>query len=78
LNPSGAGDPQPILKVTAIVAGQAAAGVTAAGAPGNIAGVIQVTLQVPSGIPAGAALPVSVQVGGVSTQTGVTIAVGGS
>jgi uncharacterized protein (TIGR03437 family) len=78
LNPSGAGDPQPQLKVTATVAGQAATVTSAAGASGDIAGVIQITVQIPSGIPAGAALPVFVQAGGVSSQTGVTIAVGGT
>jgi hypothetical protein len=32
---------------------------------------------VPSGVPASAAVPVSVQVGGVVSQTGVVIAVSG-
>jgi len=46
------------------------------GIPGVIPGVTQVNVLIPSGLPAGL-VPVSVQVGGVSTQTGVTIAVSG-
>ena len=51
---------------------------SAVGAPGLVAGVTQVNVQVPTGIPPGAAVPVFVQAGGASSQTGVTIAVGGS
>ncbi|MGD1095611.1 MAG: hypothetical protein ABSB35_26900 [Bryobacteraceae bacterium] len=78
LNPSGASDPQPVQKVTATVAGQGATVTSAVGAPGLVAGVTQVNVQVPTGIPPGAAVPVFVQAGGASSQTGVTIAVGGS
>jgi uncharacterized protein (TIGR03437 family) len=45
------------------------------GAPGQVAGVFQVNAQIPSGITAGAAVPVVVTLGTASTQTGVTIAV---
>ena len=46
------------------------------GWPGAVAGATQVNVQIPSGLPAGAA-PVVVQVGGVSTQPGVVIYVSG-
>ena len=45
------------------------------GAPGTVAGVMQINVQIPSGIQTGNAVPVVVQVGGVSSQPGVTIAV---
>ena len=47
----------------------------AGGAPGAVAGVIQVNAQIPSGITVGAAVPVVVQVGTSNSQPGVTIAV---
>jgi uncharacterized protein (TIGR03437 family) len=37
---------------------------------------MQINAQIPSGIQTGTAVPVVVQVGGVSTQAGVTVAVG--
>ncbi|HUI55721.1 MAG TPA: hypothetical protein VLY04_12165 [Bryobacteraceae bacterium] len=46
------------------------------GWPTVVSGVTQVNIQIPPGLPAGAA-PVSVQVGGVSTQPGVVIYVSG-
>jgi len=61
----------------AVTIGEISAVVEFAGqAPGAVAGVIQINAQIPSGTQAGAAVPVVVQVGGVSTQAGVTIAVG--
>jgi uncharacterized protein (TIGR03437 family) len=47
----------------------------AGGAPGSVAGVIQVNAQIPSGITPGSAVPVTVQVGSSNSQPGVTIAV---
>ncbi len=46
------------------------------GAPGQIAGLTQINVQVPTGLTAGS-VPVSVTVGGVSAQSGVTISVSG-
>jgi len=45
-------------------------------APNTVAGVMQINAQIPSGTEAGSAVPVVVQVGSVSTQAGVTVAVG--
>jgi uncharacterized protein (TIGR03437 family) len=58
------------------IGGQAAAVQYAGQAPYAVAGVIQINAQIPSGTQAGNAVPVVVQVGSVSTQAGVTIAVG--
>jgi uncharacterized protein (TIGR03437 family) len=46
------------------------------GVPGQIAGLTQINVPIPKGLPAGL-VPISVTVGGVSTQPGVTIAVSG-
>jgi uncharacterized protein (TIGR03437 family) len=68
--------PHPILPVTATIGGLPATVVTAVEAAGNV-GVMQVTVQVPGGIQPGRAVPVVLQVGGVSSPPGVTIAVAG-
>ncbi len=65
----------PILQVTATVGGASATVQYAGNALGLVAGVIQVNVVVPAGTAAGAAVPVSVQVGTNSTQPNVTIAV---
>jgi uncharacterized protein (TIGR03437 family) len=62
--------------VTVTIGGKTLTAAFAGGAPGIVAGLTQVNVQIPSGLTAGA-VPVSVQVGGVSTQPGVTIAVSG-
>jgi uncharacterized protein (TIGR03437 family) len=69
--------PQPVLKpVTATIGGLPAA-VLYAGAAGNlVAGVFQVNLLVPNGL-AGGNQPVVVNVGGFSTQAGLTVAIAG-
>ena len=66
--------PLPNLQVTATIGGRAATVQYAGGAQGIVAGVMQVNLQVPSGLAAGPQ-PVLLQVGGVPTQTGITIVV---
>ena len=43
--------------------------------PGGVIGVLQINAVVPTGVTTGASVPVSVTIGGVSTQTGVTIVV---
>jgi len=68
--------PAPILPVTVTIGGQTVTPQSYGGVPGLVAGVMQITVQVPGGIAAGNAVPVVVQVGNVSTQSGVTIAVG--
>jgi uncharacterized protein (TIGR03437 family) len=62
--------------VTVTIGGRTFTPVYAGGAPGIVAGLTQVDVQIPSGLTAGA-VSVSVQVGSVSTQPGVTIAVSG-
>ncbi|HYW48717.1 MAG TPA: hypothetical protein VE959_37985 [Bryobacteraceae bacterium] len=78
-NPAGQ-DGQPatvssvVAAVTATIGGQTATVQYAGGSPGSVAGVIQVNLQVPAGLTAGA-VPVVLQVGGASSQSGVTMVV---
>jgi uncharacterized protein (TIGR03437 family) len=67
--------PQPILPVTAQIGGQAAQVLYAGGAPGIVAGVLQVNVSIPIGVPTGPAVPVTLQVGSQSTQAGITIAI---
>jgi uncharacterized protein (TIGR03437 family) len=71
-NPASLG--QTALPVTAQIGGRPATVLYAGSSEGIVSGVIQVNLVVPSGLSAGAQ-PVMVQVGGVATQAGVTIAV---
>jgi uncharacterized protein (TIGR03437 family) len=70
--------PLPVLQpVTVTIGGQTADSNYAGGAPYIVQGVMQVNAQIPSGLPAGNAAVV-VSVGGVPTQTGVTVAVSGN
>jgi uncharacterized protein (TIGR03437 family) len=63
----------PILPVTASVGDQIAQVQYAGGAPGEVAGVIQINVKIPRGVQAGSAVPISVQVGRITSQAGVTI-----
>jgi uncharacterized protein (TIGR03437 family) len=67
--------PHPILPVIVNIGGQTVTPNYAGGAPGNVAGLMQVNVQIPSGIQTGSAVPVVVQVGNASSQAGVTLAV---
>lgn len=67
--------PHPILSVIVTIGGQTVTPTYAGGAPGNVAGLMQVNVQIPSGIQTGSAVPVVVQLGNTSSQAGVTIAV---
>jgi trimeric autotransporter adhesin len=69
--------PLPNAKVTVTIGGKDAFVQFDGGAPGIVAGVIQINAQVPAGLPAGPA-DVVVQVGGVATQAGVTLVVSGN
>jgi uncharacterized protein (TIGR03437 family) len=66
--------PAPVLPVTVTIGGQPATYAYAGAAPGEVAGVMQINASIPMGV-AGSTVPVSVQIGTVSTQNGVTIAV---
>jgi uncharacterized protein (TIGR03437 family) len=67
--------PHPTLPVSVTIGGQTVTPIYAGGAPGNVAGLMQVNVQIPSGIQTGSAVPVLLQVGNASSQAGVTIAV---
>jgi uncharacterized protein (TIGR03437 family) len=62
-------------QVTATVGGVTATVPYAGAAPTLVSGLTQVNVQIPAGVATGSAVPVTVSVGGVAAQTGVTIAV---
>jgi uncharacterized protein (TIGR03437 family) len=64
-----------VAEVKVTIGGKTATVNFAGGAPGSVAGVIQVNAQIPSGITVGGAVPVVVQVGTSNSQPGVTLAV---
>jgi uncharacterized protein (TIGR03437 family) len=72
-NPSGWKKPQ--LPVTAAVGGVPATVYYAGSAPGIIAGVMQVNVQIPQSAPTGGSVPMLIYVGNSSTQANVTVAV---
>jgi uncharacterized protein (TIGR03437 family) len=61
----------PILPVTATLGGQSIQPQYAGAAPGQVAGVIQVNLQIPTGLTG--AVPAVIAVGTSSSPNGVTI-----
>ena len=65
--------PTPVAPVTVTIGGAVAVVRYAGGAPGQIAGVMQVNVVVPGGV--SGAVPVSVSVGGAVSQGGVTVVV---
>jgi len=67
--------PHPVLPVTATIGGVTATVAYAGAAPTSVAGLMQVNVQIPSGIATSTASSVTVSVGGVPAQSGVTIAV---
>ncbi len=74
---SGAPLPVPALIVNVAIGGKSAVVQFAGGSPGTVAGVMQVNVVVPSGLPAGNASLI-VQAGSAASQGGVTIAVSGN
>ena len=76
--PGAAPLPQPVAAVTVTIGGKVTVVQYAGQAPNAVAGVMQINAQIPSGIQAGNAVPVVVQVGSVNTQAGVTVAVSGN
>jgi uncharacterized protein (TIGR03437 family) len=66
--------PAPLLPVAVLINNAPAAIQFAGEAPGIVAGVLQVNVVIPAGTPAGA-VPVSVSIGGKTTQNGVTVSV---
>jgi uncharacterized protein (TIGR03437 family) len=65
----------PFAPVSATVAGQPASVVYAGSADGNVSGIMEVELIVPAlpATTAAGALPITLNVGGVSSQAGTTI-----
>lgn len=64
--------------VTATVGGMPAQVLFAGQASGYTSGLPQIDVLIPSGPPAGPGVPVALTVGGVTTQTGLTINVVGT
>ena len=71
----GSPAPQPVQKVTGTIGGISATVQYAGGSPGLVAGVLQVNLLVPQTVTPGNAVPVVINIGGATSQPGVTIAV---
>ena len=67
--------PHPVLPVSVTIDGQPARVTYRGAAPGEVAGVMQVNVQIPSGVKPGGYVPVVLQVGNATSQGGVTIAV---
>jgi len=66
--------PAPLLAVGVTINGQPALYVYAGEAPGLVAGMMQLNVQVPANAPSGE-LPILVSVGGNTSQKGVTVSV---
>ena len=75
ITPSAEPLPRVVANVEVTIGGKSAVVSYAGAVPTTVAGLTQVNVQVPTGIATGAAVPVQVKVGGVSAQSGVTIAV---
>jgi uncharacterized protein (TIGR03437 family) len=67
--------PYPNLPVTVTVGGQNAPVKYAGGAPGMVAGLMQVNVQIPGGIQTGNAVPAVLKVGNALSRGSVTVAV---
>ncbi len=66
-----------VLPLSVSIGGQPAQVLYAGKAPGIIEGVSQINAIVPANLPYGGNWPLAIQVGGVSSQAGVTVAVAG-
>jgi uncharacterized protein (TIGR03437 family) len=67
--------PKPLAAVTVKIGGLDATVQYAGAAPGNIPGLIQINVVVPTGVAVGSSVPVSVTIGSSTSQSGVTLAV---
>jgi hypothetical protein len=67
--------PAPVLPVTVTIGGRSAQVLYAGGAPGNVAGLLQINAVVPPGTPPGDTVPVVVTVGKTASPGGVTMPV---
>jgi uncharacterized protein (TIGR03437 family) len=75
--PAGALPPHPVAPVSVTIGGQPATLLSAGGVPGMVAGIMQVTVKVPSGLAQAGPAPVVLQVGVASSPSGVTLVAGG-
>jgi uncharacterized protein (TIGR03437 family) len=73
--PASAPYPTPVESVTVTIGGQTVTPVYAGGAPGQIAGLMQINVQIPGTVTPGNGVPVLITVG-QNSQPGVTLAVG--
>lgn len=68
--------PTPILPVNVTIGGVTVNDLQyVGGAPGEVAGLLQINVAIPAGVTPGSAVPVVIRVGGATSQAGVTIAV---
>ena len=67
--------PRPLQPVGVTIGGKSANVTYAGGAPGLVAGVMQINAQIPAGITAGNSVPLTIEVGGILAQAEVTVAV---
>jgi len=72
---SGTPLPKANLNCTATIGGQTATLNYCGEAPGATAGLVQVNALIPESVTPGSAVPVSIAIGGVASQAGVTVAV---
>jgi uncharacterized protein (TIGR03437 family) len=72
---SGSVLPKPVLQVSVSIGGVTVQPTYAGAAGGDVAGVLQVNVVVPSGITSGNAVPVVLTVGTAQSQAGATMAV---
>ena len=66
--------PKPVQPVTVTIGGQTAQTLYVGGAPGEVAGVLQINAVIPAGV-FGSAVPVTIQVGNAQSAAGTTISV---
>jgi 6-phosphogluconolactonase len=67
--------PVPIQPVTATVGGLDAQVLSAGGISGMVAGFLQVSVQIPDGVAPGDSVPIVLTIGGITSQTSVTLAI---
>ena len=67
--------PKPVAAVSVRIGGQPAVVHYAGAAPGFVAGVMQINVQIPAGVKFGPNVPVSVVIGNQASPSGVTVAV---
>jgi uncharacterized protein (TIGR03437 family) len=67
--------PSPLLAVTAQIGGQPAQVLSATGVPDAVQGMIRISVQIPDQPTPGPAVPISITIGGQSSQAGLLVAI---